>query len=371
MAAQPSPQDRSHRDGALQRLGRRIRRRLGRLKNRIFAPDLPGGPDQGVVETGPTGAVVHETPARPKLPRVPHHTPLDQMVHRFVISAGRAGSTFIAIALNMHPKVCCQIESHHLPLLIDAFGDEPASPRALLAVTMQAKFHTGAVIVEHSLDRLDIDRSAFFDWQQRLIADHDRMSIHAFQTALADFFLTETGKSIFVDKTPCYGWRMADLRHALPRTRFVNLVRDCVPSVRSMLQHEGFIAKMRAGETNWTDILQRHDFRTIDVKTPVGTPQDIRDMGLLWARRTAVANARADLPPVSDLRYEDLLSSPDAFLRMLCDGIDIPFDAAWAQEVIAMIAPSQTSDSVSPDDAFAAILDIPEIRQVRSRLGYV
>jgi hypothetical protein len=290
------------------------------------------------------------------------------MRHRFIISAGRAGTTFMARALNMHPDVCCQLESHHLPLLIEAFGDRPASARAFLAVLDQARFSTGTTTISFSLDSFDIPDETFFDWRQSLIAGNDEMTIADFQEALAGFFLNATGKRIFVDKTPCYGWRLPQLHAALKDVLVVNMVRDCAPSVLSMARHPGFMAKLRLNETNWTDVLLNHRYWALDDPTPLEGYEDWAAMSQLWALRTDVANTHAGLPKVADLRYEDLMDAPEVFLRGLCTELDIPFDPNWARDVAQSLTPSQTAPTFSAD--LTALLDVPGISALRDRLGY-
>ena len=292
------------------------------------------------------------------------------MRHRFIVSAGRAGTTFMARALNMHPQVCCQIESHHLPLLMEAFGARAARPRALLAVMDQARFANHEPVINFSLKRFGIGQSAFFEWQQDLIARHEEMTIKAFQEALVSFLLKETGKSIFVDKTPCYGWRLPQLRATLKDIRVVNMVRDCIPSVKSMSKHPGFVAKLRLGETNWTDVLLKHRYWALEEFPPLSGQDDFAGMGKIWAARTAVPNSFADQPPVLDLRYEDLLEKPYQFLRALCNQLDIPFEFGWADEVNQLIKEPAATGQAEPVDKLKAILEVPEIRDLRKRLGY-
>ncbi len=288
------------------------------------------------------------------------------MPHRFIVSAGRAGTTFMARAFNDHPDVCCQIESHHLPLLIEAFGDKPASARAMLAVMDQARFTNLDPVINFTLKQLNIDQGDFFQWQQELMRSHSLMTIAEFQGELAGFLLAQTGKSIYVDKTPCYGWRLPQLRAALHDVRVVNMVRDCIPSVKSMALHPGFITKLRLETDNWTEILLHHPYWTIGTQEPVENIEEFEAMAGLWARRTNIVHVHEDQPQVLDFRYEDLLINPFGFLGDLCKALDIPYDMDWAEHVSAQIKPPKSSD----EEALSHLNDMPEIAALRRKLGY-
>ena len=293
-------------------------------------------------------------------------------MHRFIVSAGRAGSSFTARAIDMHPDVFGLVESHHLPLLIDAFGQDRATPQALIAVLMTARFHTGQPIVHWNLDRLKIPRKVFGDWGRGLAANGDRMTVGEFQTAFEGFWLQQTGKTVFVDKTPCYALSLEEISAALGPIRVVHLVRDVLPSIKSMAQHAGFRMKVRAGVHSWTDMLRHHDPAEIDGDTPISGPEMV-EMARLWAVRTGkpIRDAGRIGLGVEVLRYEDLVASPTEFLKRLSTGLDFRHDGLWAELVTDNVTPSRTP--VSYDDApnFAALRDLPEVAETRALCGYV
>ncbi|MDG2340682.1 MAG: sulfotransferase [Paracoccaceae bacterium] len=286
------------------------------------------------------------------------------------MSAGRAGSSFVCDALNLHPLVCCQLESHHLPLLIETFGLTAVHPRALLAVTKQAVFHTGEPVVYSALANLNISEHSFVRWQTQLIAKFDVMTISEFQEALSAFFLFETDKLIFVDKTPCYSWYISSFRKHLLESRFVNLARDCGPSVNSMLEHPGFLAKIRTNESTWTSILLNHSLSEIDFEVRKPTKAEILDMARLWAIRTNAAYKFSEPDHVLDLTYEELIENPRRFFEKLCISLDIPMNNEWLEQVVKNVKPSRRNQTRKSENFESDFLILPEVTEVRSRLGY-
>lgn len=291
--------------------------------------------------------------------------------HRFVVSAGRAGSTFLARALNMHPDVFCLVESHHLPLLIDAFGTQSVSPQAHLAVLMTARFHGGEPVVEWNLRRLNAPRSAWFAWTRELIDAGGLLSVAEFQRAFEGFWLRWSGKTIFVDKTPCYGLDLPRLRDALGSVRAAHLVRDVLPSIKSMAAHPGFRVKVRAGEVSWTDILRRHDLAALDGASDV-TGAEMTAMARLWAARTGepIREAERIGQSLEILRYEDLVADPKAFFGRLADSLAIPREGLWLEMARDLVKPSRTPTSFESAPNFAALAKLDEVAATRALCGY-
>ena len=292
-------------------------------------------------------------------------------MHNFVVSAGRAGSTFLAKALNLHPDVFCLVESHHLPLHVRAFGTDRATPRAHLAVLMTARFHTGQPIVEWNLSRLKIPDQVWFDWTQDLMKAHDRMTVAEFQTEFEQFWLTQSGKSIFVDKTPCYGLALGEIKGALGDIRAVHLVRDALPSIKSMAGHPGFRLKVRAHAVSWTEVLCHRNFRALDDSTAL-TDAEMVDMARLWAARTGgpIREAQRIGLDLTVLRYEDMLADPAKFFAHLAAGLGIEDKGGWSQSATQSLAPSKTPVSYDDQPKFAALRDLPEVREVREICNY-
>ena len=107
------------------------------------------------------------------------------------------------------------------------------------------------------------------------------------------------GKPRYADKTPVYVLHIDRLAALFPESVFVHLVRDGRDVACSFLE--------------------------------LGWAESIEEAALHWRRRvTAGRRAGHKLPTgrYVEMRYEDLVDSPEQALRRLCDAIDLPFDEA-------------------------------------------
>ena len=292
-------------------------------------------------------------------------------MYNFIVTAGRAGSTFLAAELNLHEQAFCLMESHHLPLLIDAFGDEPATPAALLAVLGTAHFVSGPSIHDINLGKFNIPYQYWFDWTLDLKSRHQRMTVAAFQEAYESFWLEQTGKSTFIDKTPCYGMSLPEIGHALGELRLVHLTRDVLPSVKSMAGHSGFRTKLRSGYDSWTDVLRFENVGAIDADSPL-TEAETKGMARLWAKRTGtpIRAAAASGMKLEILRYEDMMAQPEAFCHRLLEIFGLSHSEPWIAAFTKALQSSDRPASYDDEPAFQCLCDLPEIAEVRQLCGY-
>jgi hypothetical protein len=222
----------------------------------------------------------------------------------FVIGCPRSGTTLLQVMLQSHRRIAVPPETRYLmPAYRDRarFGDlcDPASRLELArTITADRKFR------DYGLDR----KAAV----QRIVAAPPTLgsAVEAVHLAYARLH----GKQRWGDKRPGYFQDLPAIIRMFPDAQIVHLVRDgrdCVASLKRM---------------SW--------FREDSVAAMV-----------LWVRATEAADrAGRRLPADSfhELRYEDLVTDPDAVLRRLCAFLGEDYDPAMA-------APARTAEQSVPD----------------------
>ncbi|SFT17137.1 hypothetical protein SAMN04488040_0035 [Sulfitobacter marinus] len=314
-----------------------------------------------------------------------------------IVTAGRAGSSFLATQLNQHPSVACLNETHYLPLLLDAFGGEPTKTDDIMKIVAGTHFHDGRNILEANFPSLGISLEAWNGWKYELGKNFDLLTVAQFQAKLETFIRAKTGAKIVVDKTPCYGAHLEVFAKHLGGIRVVILSRDALPSIRSMLKHPGFLLKIRNGVNTWTDIMRHHDINAEDMSL-VLRPGEEEEMAKLWAWRTTqpIWQAKqADLKYMN-LLYEQMQSHPMEFFEEIesffelepsrdwvtqsakqvispstsAVNVEIPYSKhkfRWLRALIGRFEGHQSADSRDP---MSHLLTIPEVSKARSLMGY-
>ena len=296
---------------------------------------------------------------------------------RLIVTAGRAGSSFLATQLNNHPDVACLNETHYLPLVIDEVGEGRASAAEMLQVVDRVRFHDGRVVFESNFAALGIVQADWAAWRSALIEDGSDMTVAEFQAHVEEFVMARTGTSIVIDKTPCYGADLARFAtHFAPLT-VINLTRDVDRSVASMLKHPGFLAKVRLGTTTWTDVIRHHNVTDDDlvVSTRPGEPDLMRR---LWAWRSVEPLRQAEQAGIEvvNVRYEDLLAEPPEVLARILEIFRIPRNDEWLSSAAAAVrqppaAPSDPDQGAGAGSRLQHLSSAYAVTRARHRLGYL
>jgi len=190
----------------------------------------------------------------------------------FIIGAERSGTTLLRLMLDHHPQIRCGFESD---FFVDHLTEEGEDPD-----------------YEELIKDLDMDRVGR---REGFTVDKDL----GFKAAVRDFLTQDAAKA----GKPCFGVAIhRRYRHLLgiwPKGRFLNLVRDprdVAPSV---------IAMGWAGNT-W-------------------------HASALWAEsQLEVEKLEPDLAPgqLIHVRFEDLVSQPEATLERICSFFGVAYDPA-------------------------------------------
>lgn len=201
----------------------------------------------------------------------------------FVVGVPRSGTTLLRLMLDAHPALAIPPET--------GFGAVLADP-AVVAAGPDELLH--AVQALPTWPDLAFER----DYLRARLARVRPWSAADGVRAVYALYAERHRKERWGDKTPIHCQHMTTLARHLPEARFVHIVRDgrdVAASVRSLPISPGSIEEIAA---DWRD-------------------------QILDARRQA-----AELPHYREVRYERLVTEPEAVLRELCDYLTLDFDAA-------------------------------------------
>jgi hypothetical protein len=224
----------------------------------------------------------------------------------FVLGVRRSGTTLLRVMLDRNPELAIPDESYFIPQIADR--------------------HRGRVDSERFLD--DLSRlPTLRDWDVPL--DRVRARLRAGSdpgeaiSAVYEVYAERHGKQRWGDKTPMYMAHLRLLERLFRSARYVHLVRDGRDAALSFLS-------MPPG-------IMTESF---------GHPRDAEGFACQW--RTEVLAARALGSRVGEryleVRYETLVSAPEAELRRICSFAELPYDGAmlgYAGEVDVSRKPHQ------------------------------
>lgn len=197
----------------------------------------------------------------------------------FLGGAGRSGTTLLRVMLDSHPRIACGPELKVL-----------ASVAAL-----REEFHARWAGVLDSAQVSDVD------------VDH---AFGALVTGLLDPVRRAAGKPRSAEKTPNNVFVFGQLHRMCPDACFVHVLRDGRDVVASLLTMD------------WT---------TVDGK-PLAYTRDARLAARYWASAVRAARAfareQAGRARFLEVRYEDLVTDPEATLRRLLAFVGEDWDPA-------------------------------------------
>jgi hypothetical protein len=195
--------------------------------------------------------------------------------------------------LDAHPDLAIPGETHFIPALLRrwkqmAADDVPDPERRREALEL---------ITSHPRWRdLGVDRDALEDHLFSLPEPDAGDAARAVFVVYAE----ARGKPRWGDKTPAYLTKMPRIQRAMPEAAFVHVLRD------------GRDVAMSWAEVSWG-------------------VHDPAEAARRWVRRITAARrhvGRLRAGSYLELRYEDLVSDPEAALRRVAEHLDLPWDAA-------------------------------------------
>lgn len=288
-----------------------------------------------------------------------------------IVGPGRTGSTALSQALSNHPGVFSLNESQDLPMLQAHFGSEPAATRALCERYLTARFTPETVIAEANARRAGKSRAHLRAYLDRLAAAEPQLTVARFARYIAAYYLTVSGSSVLIDKTPDYAHHLDALLELWPDLRIVLMVREPGATASSMRNHHGYRLLATAGETSWARLLSINS--EAFPQAPNDAPDELAPYLDIWGARVADALAvgdRLDSTQFTLLRYEDLLADPCGQSRRLLRFLGIDPDPVWVARMAQEFASRGSATADALREAEHAITLHDEVRRLQPRLGY-
>ena len=226
----------------------------------------------------------------------------------FVVGVPRSGTTLLRLQLDAHPELAIPSETGFGFVAARFGGASPTRQELLAALTALPEWAD-----------LGVEREQLAESFEEL----PRWSVGDGLRAYYRTYAASQGKARYGDKTPGHANCMDVLASALPEARFIHIIRDgrdVAASLRGLpfAPGDGGIEAIAA---TWRDTIWR--------ATRLGS----------------------QLPHYMEVRYEQLVSDPEAVLREVCEFVDLHFDPAMlrAHERASERLAELQSAQVGPD----------------------
>ncbi len=210
----------------------------------------------------------------------------------FIVGSPRSGTTLLQSIIASHSKFYSPPETSFFDRIIPRLGVQFSNPD-------QKVDNESAQIILQDFESMtgkstDIELNA-----------HQNMTIKgAFEVLLSNF--NPDKKPRWVEKTTNHATCMLAIRRFYPGIKFIHIIRDPVDSVASMVHIKP------------TDI---SDYRISYFSSYFGSAR-------LWEKCVSLAFTYPEQGNVHHIYFEDLIRDPEAVVGLLCDFLEISFEAA-------------------------------------------
>jgi hypothetical protein len=204
-----------------------------------------------------------------------------------ILGVSRSGTTLLKEMVGRHSRLAIPTESYFIPQLWDRHGAWPVRDAFLADVSRLARVREWGVCVAEVRNRLP-GQPSFAE------------AIDAIYAAYA----AAQGKERYGDKTPAYMQSLATVARAFPHAQYLHVVRDGRDAGLS------FLAMKRRPRFN------------------LARPRALFSFAAQWRLEIEAARRFGATRPYLELRYEDLVSEPEAKLREICAFLGLPFEHA-------------------------------------------
>jgi hypothetical protein len=202
-----------------------------------------------------------------------------------VVGVGRSGTTLLRLMLDAHPQMAVPPETGFVPDLIDAAREDGATPESLAEV----------LVTHRRWGDFGLEADELTERWRALPQIKPGPAVRVF----FELYAEKHGKPRWGDKTPGYTQHIRKISKVLPEARFIHLIRD------------------------------GRDVTLSRTKTLALKDVPIAKSARRWKKRLKRAQRQgAKVDHYLELRYETLVSEPEATLRQICEFIELPWDDA-------------------------------------------
>lgn len=206
----------------------------------------------------------------------------DEKPFPFIVGVGRSGTTLLRLMIDAHPEIAIPPETHWFRGTLKRLREPEFDADGFKAWVSQ----------EPTWQDLDISE----DTIDEITSAHDPADCGATFRKIYRCYADKHHAQRFGDKTPAHGSFMVEIEKVLPEARFIHIIRD---GRDVALSYRG----LRFGPGD-----------------DAGNAAKFWKSTLLEIRRQGAA-----VKNYTEVRYEDLINSPEPVLREIGDFIDLPF----------------------------------------------
>jgi len=226
----------------------------------------------------------------------------------FVLGYGRSGTTMMGRILGNHPDIYMFRELNFFEKLWDRKQEQPLSiveASDLAARLISINRHGYGLLKDHS------------DYQEKgrkivdSITEKTLTPIEVYE-AFLQCTVTENGKRIPCEQTPGYVFYLDEILKLFPEAKIINMIRDPRDVLVSRKK------KWRQYGLRIEPVPLHRTIRTWVHYHPISS-------SFLWKSAVKAAQPYVNDGPVYQLKFEDLLSNPEAEIQQVCDFIGISY----------------------------------------------
>ena len=200
----------------------------------------------------------------------------------FIIGLGRSGTTLLRLMLDRHSHLAIPSETH---FILKFSGASVA--------TLQAEPFIDVLISSPTWPNFDMSEAEL----RQAIANSGPFSVANGLRAFYRQYAARKGKPRWGDKTPPYRCAVMEIQQLLPEVRFIHIIRD---GRDVALSYRGL----------W-----------------FGPGDDIEAQAHFWVDQILAVRRQAQtLQYYQEIKYEDLVTDPEATLSMVCAHLDLIFE---------------------------------------------
>lgn len=240
----------------------------------------------------------------------------------FIVGTGRCGTQMLRNIINQWEGIVVVPETHFIIPLYDKYGLNKVEVEGFLTIVEGVLNSAGRkwieVILDSSVWSIKDYRCGFKNY---LEDEQIQGGIREFVEGFFRFLYGED--KIFGDKTPHYGANIDIILKIWPEAKVVHLLRDCLPTVRSMQNHPGFVRFIngRVAPENLDRIMMFGKQLEYSEKKP-----NLNEALSFWIDLSLKNRQKLKCVPKDQLitiKYEELILEPTTSIDSLHEFLDL------------------------------------------------